>query len=249
MGACMSSYAKLMSSFFRRSDWPVEREKLVNILHGLGEQESTLTKQDIELYHQINTLKNEANLLAKNVSSRPQRKPTANEEVMMKSLMRKINLLEREKHLKAQNLTLFNQHVSSISTLIVQKDTVHQMKTSVQAVHDIGIDIEGMEQTIENTANTSDQLDQMSSTMADKLADAAMIGGEYSSSFVFGAGVPFHEVATYGETVSYASSSSNNNNISEWNSESKAFEKLHHDNAIDAKHIMNYAVKMQQQYV
>lgn len=203
MGQCSSLCVKFMAMFKGVQHWPTQREKLVKTLMHLGEQEQALTKQDNELYHLLNGLKIEANALAKHVALRPHKKPTANEEAMMQSLMRRIKLLEQEKHMKANSLGLFNKHVSSISTLIVQKDTVHQMSASVQTIHDIGIDIDGMEETIEEAANTSDQLDQMSSTMADRLADAVLTGSDFNSNYVFGVGVPFMEVSTYGEASAY----------------------------------------------
>jgi hypothetical protein len=175
----------------------------------LGKQEHDLTTQDNQLQNQLYAFRQEAIALERNVLCRTPKgtkpRPTASEENMMRTLLRKIHLLEKEKELKAQNLSLYNKQVSSISTLIVQKDTVHTMQKSVRAVADIGIDVDAMEKTIENAASSSDKLDLLSDIMATRLTDAALS----TDSYVFGSGLPFAEFGGYTEY-------SNNSYNPEW---------------------------------
>jgi hypothetical protein len=121
---------------------------------------------------------------------------TDDEQRAMKQKMSEIQLKLGEVQMQRANMAMYQKAYASITTFIVQQETVTKMKETMRGVKDVGLDIDAAESALMNAAKTTDEMELMSHSIADRLSASAFGDSSLlSDAFDFASGrMPFTDI-------------------------------------------------------
>jgi hypothetical protein len=199
MGVCASCIRAFLDS---NVNWPDKRKKLINSRDELQRSVVHAQAEDYELRSGINRMKRECNDVYRNAKTRSDKQNliavryTDEERITLEGIGNEIDRMQKEQKMKLMNLNMFTKSLSSITTYIVQQDTITKMEETYKTVRKAGLDIQDSELKLESAASTSDRLQQLSDAVNDKMAASS---SEFDGTIadLFTRGMPFAEVAPY----------------------------------------------------
>lgn len=199
MGALFSYLRRVLNL----RDWPSERKRFQKTRQELMQTTIESRASEGDLMHMITQMKRQVNELffAKEARTKAHNKPmdfTDDERRIVQQMVNDIQMHAGELQLKSKYVQMLQKQLNNITTYIMQQDTLHQLRKTMDVVKEVGMDFDGTDMILEETATTSDRMDAFTTSSSDRmaavLADNAT-NSSLASDILSGSRIPFPDVA------------------------------------------------------
>lgn len=197
-----SLFSFLRRVLFRR-DWPTERKRFQKTRQELLQSTIESRAAEGDITHMITQLKRQVNEIhitkkAREKAHGKQAEYTDDERRIVQQMVNDIQMHAGELQMKTRYVNLLQKQLNNISTYIMQQDTMHQLKKTMDVVKDVGMNLDDTDLILEETAVTSDRMDAFTASSSDRmtavLADTAT-NSNLVNDILSGSDIPFPDVA------------------------------------------------------